>query len=465
VKDALERFRVTVTGRWAVSIRIYVLTVPFAFAINLERENILNPGNFTRSIAICLAGEFASYLYLFIAQATLLRHRRERLQRLSTCAFVWFSTGTVKGIFLIIYAIWAYGYEADFLARTILPTLFAGISGALLAFYFGTIDRRRIESKALNSLDDFLAIDQGLGIENNVKARMESIHILRETLMPLLEKLENTISGISRENTKNNEQITSLAQQSKKLAEAIEFQSNAISLSKAKKPTKRILAREISFFSGLIPTVISVRVTLIVVVLGMTTGQMTRNGVLGVASGLVGAAVLGLVLISLRMYSKKLAGRKLTYLVMASFPIVFLTQFIYVSNLSRIGFDLENPYIPWYSAIKTIYGFYIACIIASLVVDTSTEYLRLSNESDELRRSITRLDHDQEVLTDHIFATRFGTIQGKITGVTMALHLALNNSSGTLGSEKFDEILAGARKLLSDARMEIDALSQEFRSA
>jgi hypothetical protein len=80
VKEALERFKVASTGRWAVSIRIYMLTVPFAVLINMERENILNPGNATRSFAICMAGEFASYLYIFIAQATLRHANSTRMQ-------------------------------------------------------------------------------------------------------------------------------------------------------------------------------------------------------------------------------------------------------------------------------------------------------------------------------------------------------------------------------------------------
>jgi hypothetical protein len=90
VKEALERFKVASTGRWAISVRTYVLTVPFAVMMNMERENLLNPGNTSRSFAICMAGELASWLFLFMAHATLLKHRRERQQRFSKCLFVWF---------------------------------------------------------------------------------------------------------------------------------------------------------------------------------------------------------------------------------------------------------------------------------------------------------------------------------------------------------------------------------------
>ena len=204
---------------------------------------------------------------------------------------------------------------------------------------------------------------------------------------------------------------------------------------------------------------------MLVVILGASTGQMTRNGPLGVASGLVGAAVLGVVVTGLRQYSKKLSGRKLRNLLIASYPIVFLTQAIYVANLSRIGFDLRDPYAPWYSGMKTIYGFYIASIIASLLVHTTEQLEGSRSENEELRIEIARLDRGQEALRQHIFTTRFGTIQGKISGVVMALQLSAGANSESKSFEKIQELLAGAKQLLIDARHEIDALSKETLSA
>ena len=462
MREAIERFRVAATGRWAVSIRIYMLTVPFAVLINMERENILNPGNATRSFAICVAGEFASYLYIFIAQATLLKHRRVRLQRLSTCLFVWFSTGTVKGIFFIIYAIWAYGYQPDFLARTIAPTMFSGFSCALLSFYFGTIERRRIESKALGSLDQLLSVDQGLMISADAQARTRAIEALNSSLVPQLEKLQGTVSELAKSDIRNQDELISLAEQSQQLGAAVEHEAQAIARGRAHENVLKEKSESISYFSGLFPRVISVRITLIVVVLGMTSGQLTRNGLLGFASGLVGAAVIGAVVFTLRFYSKKLTGAKLRNVVIAAYPIVFLTQTIYVANLSKIGFDLRSPYMPWYSGIKTIYGFYISSIIASLLVDTTKQFDESLIDNIELRATIKRLDRDQEALNQHIFTTRFGTIQGKISGVIMALQLTAGQNSSMKSDEKIKELLSGANQLLSDARTEISALSKEI---
>ena len=466
MREALERFRVAATGRWAVSIRSYILAVPFAMAINVERENVLNPGNFATSLAICLAGEFASYLYLYLAQATLLKHRRERLQRLSTCIFVWFSAGTVKGIFFTLYAVMAHGYDPDFLARAFVPTMFSGFSCALLAFYFGTIDRRRIESKALNSLGEFLNADQELGHSDIESARIEAVRVLRETLAPQLEKLEDSLSRLSFANTESQDLFTSLASESADLGVQIEVEAQTISKSESKEaPQGRRAPREISWLSGLIPQVISVRITLILYILGMTSGQLTRNGALGVASGLVGAVILTVIVFSLRVYSRKLRGQKRTTFIFASFPIVFLTQMFYVSNLSHIGFNLDDPYTPWYSALKTIYGFYIASIIASLIVDTSTEFKYSVTESDKMRLRLAMQEIEQEALNRHLFTTRFGSVQGKITGVTMALQLLSNQSLETSDPKKNEELISGAISILRDARLEIAALGREYRSA
>jgi hypothetical protein len=137
----------------------------------------------------------------------------------------------------------------------------------------------------------------------------------------------------------------------------------------------------------------------------------------------------------------------------------------YVSNLSNIGFNLDDPYIPWYSALKTIYGFYLASIIASLIVDTSSEFKFALNESDKIQGRIAIQENEQEALNRHLFATRFGALQGKITGVTMALQLLSNESSEFSDTKKNEELLSGAISILRDARLEIAALGREYRGA
>lgn len=464
MKEALERFKVASTGRWAVSVRVYMLTVPFAVLINMERENILNPGNATRSFAICMAGEFASYLYIFIAQATLLKHRRVRQQRLLTCLFVWFSTGTVKGLFFIIYAALEFDLELDIPQRIIAPTFFSGISTGMLAFYFGSIERRRIEGKALNSLDEFLSIDEGLMVEADAKARKDAVFALRSTLVPQIEKLQAVTSKMALNATSDKGEVNLMVQQSQALGAAVDYQAQAISRSRAILTDERGKRESISYLSGLFPKVISVRISILVIFLGMTTSQLTRNGPIGVASGLLGLAVMAVVLFILRKVSKKLAGKVLTYFILGSYPIVFLTQVIYVANLSRIGFDLPNPYMPWYSGLKTIYGFYLASMVASLLIDTTENFEGLKIGNDALRANIMDLDRNQENLAQHIFTTRFGTIQGKISGVIMALQLLQNIVEESSHQDKKRELIASANLLLVDTLDEINDLSGQERN-
>ena len=101
----VQRFRYAATGRWAVSIRTYlVLVFPFGFLTSIEREQLLNGVGLTRAATIAFAGELSASLYLFIAQLFILGDRKTKLQPLSRCLFVWVSTGFVRSCFTAIYA-------------------------------------------------------------------------------------------------------------------------------------------------------------------------------------------------------------------------------------------------------------------------------------------------------------------------------------------------------------------------
>jgi hypothetical protein len=98
LKQGANKFKVAATGRWAISARTYVLAVPILILINMERENLLNPGGVSRSLAICITGELVSWLFLYIAHITLLKDRRKRQQSISKCLLVWFGAGVIKGV-------------------------------------------------------------------------------------------------------------------------------------------------------------------------------------------------------------------------------------------------------------------------------------------------------------------------------------------------------------------------------
>jgi len=67
------------------------------------------------------------------------------------------------------------------------------------------------------------------------------------------------------------------------------------------------------------------------------------------------------------------------------------------------------------------------------------------------------------LISEHILKTRFGTITGKIAGVTMALQLILNENSDTFDQGAKNKVMAGAIQLLVEANKEIELLDIEFQ--
>ena len=156
----LHKFRYAATGRWAVSLRTYLLVFPFGYVVSTERELIYNPTSLSRAALIALAGELVSFLYLFIAQNLFLGDRKNSLQPIWRCIFVWSSTGFVRGLCVAAYAHWAFGYDWLFLQRIPSATGYTTIGMALAATYFGTIERRRTEYQALISVGELLADEE-----------------------------------------------------------------------------------------------------------------------------------------------------------------------------------------------------------------------------------------------------------------------------------------------------------------
>ena len=113
----IQSFRFAATGRWAVSIRTYLLIFPFGYLVSVERELIFNEVTQARAAMIALAGELAGFLYLYLAQNLLLKDRVTSLQPIWRCAFVWASTGVVRGLGVGLYAHWAFGYDLELIKR------------------------------------------------------------------------------------------------------------------------------------------------------------------------------------------------------------------------------------------------------------------------------------------------------------------------------------------------------------
>ena len=460
VKSALQKFRYAATGRWAVSIRTYVVLVfPFGFLTSIEREQLLNGVGLTRAVTIALAGEVVVSLYLFIIQSVLLSSRKTELQPLLRCLFVWFSAGLVRGFFTAFYAVWAFGYETDLSVRIPPAAIYTTGAMALTAFYFGSIDRRRIQTQALNTLGDVLDQEHAQLGQLEADKRREVLSVFEAQLMPQVVALRLGIQKLLGGRIATEEvELRKLMAQSQEISQAINRQKEVFE-GGGKAPSFQFNSEvQNSYLSHLIPQIISIRLTAIVMILGSTSGQFPRNGFKGVVAGVIGALFIVSILLPISILIKKRPEIR-RFLMPLGFLGAFSVQYFFNLLQPTLGFDLNNPYAPWYSGLKSVYGVYVSSVIASLLVDTSRELEGANVQGATLRNALSTLNVRHDAIEKSLFETRFGTLQGKITGVTMALHLMGSQSMGQISADRKQELLESANNLLGESMQAIESLS------
>lgn len=454
----IQNFRYAATGRWAFSIRTYlVLVFPFGFLTSIERELIFNEVTQARAAMIALAGELAGFLYLYLAQRLLLKERVKTLQPIWRCAFVWASTGVVRGLGVGIYAHWAFGYDLELIKRIPPAFSYTTIVMTLAAFYFGYIDRKRTELKAINSLDLLLAQDEVGLLAEDYKQRLEAQRMLERHLLPQVQSLQSGIESAlhKSEGSDSATDLKALYEQSVKIYQELENERNLLS-GAADKPSE-VRALDVSYWSAITPKILSVRLTIILYSLGVFTGQFPRNGLEGVKAGLLGLVPLIALLIPFSQIIKRSKLPK-ALLFGSAFCLAFAASYFYTLSHAALGFDLTYPYIPWYSALKTVYGLYLASVIASLLVDVSKTREAATKYSLQSNEKIQNLVNRSDAMAWSIFEGRFGTLQGKISGITMALHLIGSETMGNISNERKVELLKDANKLLGQSLSEIKNL-------
>jgi hypothetical protein len=134
----------------------------------------------------------------------------------------------------------------------------------------------------------------------------------------------------------------------------------------------------------------------------------------------------------------------------------FAMQAFYNLIQPKLGFDLNYPYEPWYSGLKTLYGVYIASVIATLITAVEGTFKGIDESGKTLRDSVESMAIQNIAIERSLLESQFGTLQGKIAGVTMALHLM--NSMGTVSEEKKSELLSGANELLKDSLVTLNKM-------
>ena len=459
MKSALQKFRYAATGRWAVSIRTYVVLVfPFGFLTSIEREQLLNDVGLTRAVTIALAGEVVVSLYLFIIQSVLLGSRKTELQPLMRCLFVWSSAGLVRGFLTAFYAVWAFGYEMDLSVRIPPAAIYTTGAMALTAFYFGSIDRRRIQTQALNTLGDVLDQEHAQLGQLEAEKRREVLSVFEAQLMPQVVALRLGIQKLLGGRIATEEvELRKLMAQSQEISQAINRQKEKFE-GGGKSPSYQFNSEvQNSYLSHLIPQIISIRLTAIVMILGSTSGQFPRNGFKGVVAGVIGALFIVSILLPISILIKKRPDIR-RFLMPLGFLGAFSVQYFFNLLQPALGFNLNNPYAPWYSGLKSVYGVYVASVIASLLVDTGRELEGANVQGATLRNALSALNVRHDAIEKSLFETRFGTLQGKITGVTMALHLMGSQSMGQISADRKQELLESANNLLGESIQAIESL-------
>ena len=392
MKDAFTRFRYASTGRWAVSIRTYsAIIFPFGFLTSIEREQLFNTIGIAQAATIAFAGEIAACLYIYILQATLLRGRYEQLQPLRRCAFVWVSAGVVRGFFTACYGFWVYGFALNFSSRILPSTFYTAFTMMLAAFYFGTIERKRIEIQAMNSLGKVLSQEQKelSSIQKDLSSQFSEV--LDKELLPQAEGLRDLVSQALtlQPQSENNHIFEELQIKSNQLSSALEVQLKKFIGAKSKINTEPFEEAQFSYWFALIPRTVSIRLTFILLLLGSASGQFPRNGLGGVLSG---------ILAKIFFPVKRCHDLKYFYVIMQSTVLT----------------SLERPFEPWYAGLKTMYGVYLASVIASLMIQIGYSHKGVVEGSLNLQKGIQSLTKNNSGLESSNFEARYGVLQGKI---------------------------------------------------
>ena len=457
MKVSLSNFKNVATGRWAISISTFSLTVPFGMATTFEREMNFQPElSFSAHTNVVFAGYFAGFLYAFVMQATFLKHRRERSEPLWKCISLWFSIGAIQGIVSTIYSWLMYDSLVLHPQLILVPALYTGTALALLAFYFGTIENRRMQESALSELDVLLQVDHNEMQKRAISQRVEIEDLLRDVLKPQIQKLHTTLSQRS---ASDSDQFRNLRALCGEVLLSIGSQLNPVSVnSRLKEKKESAKQSQSSIFLEFFPKTISVRLSILVMAIGSASGQYPRNGWTGVLAGLLGVVVIGVILKLLSEVIRHVKPHHRGTFTLISYPLVFLTQVGWNLLNEPLGFELNNPYNPAYSGIKTLYGVYVASVISNLIELSASSLNRIREVSGSAVEELSALENADAVREQNILDVKFGTLQGKISGMILTLNLFHSSQAEVVDSLEESKIIENLSELLKDVKNEIQYL-------
>lgn len=464
MRNFLSGFVNVTTGRWAISLPSVAASLPFCFYFAIERESALGSGTFGVNLMIVSAGQLVSLLYLFIAQGVLLSSRKNRKQNLFLCIFVWASAGVVAGLISNLYAYFALNLESHLITRLSNSAATTGFCLALVAYWFGTLHKIRIEKEALRFLEDFLIEDSSRLNENQRVSREIAIESLQETLLPRALQLQKLTSGLQKDTSSESLTLAlrDLDLRAQELLQSVK--SNVTTISNSSSFPEDLPHEKVSpakLMSGLFPRNLSVGTSFILLTLGAVIAQGTRNGLAGVLVGILSSIIITALLFILSKFGKQINALQTNWFNSIAFLAVIVTQYIYAVNTQS---ELANPFEPWYSVFKTFCGVYLASLISTLASEQGKYVARLGEESAIRRAQVEHVSSSHEKIDQMTSSTIFGALQGQISGVIMALNVFSDNRETTSSKRDFTKFIKDANFLLEDAIRELQQVGIKANS-
>ena len=463
MRDGWDNFKLVATGRWSVSFIGFLITAPFGLLVSIERELTFNPdGDLYQAFLIACAGYFVTFLYVFTLQATILKRRVQKAAPIFICILIWYSAGTVLGISTAAYAKFAFATDWMIVERTVMPTMYVGAALALTAYFLGTIGRLREENRAFNNLESLLLNDsRGLTLSED-ESFQNATTVYATLVRPEVKKISTVLYTLEDNVAYSHlrSQVAKLQDQCQELKRIIDNRIS-LQLSKVSEPLDswKLRDNQVSLFSEILPRRISVRISFIVIALGAVTGQFPKNGIPGVAAGLTGAVFIGFGLFVLSRLYKKAVVQSHALLRFFFYFLAFATQVLWTFLQPYVGFDLNDPYNPFYSGAKTIYGVYLASIIASLIVMNAEQKGIHFERNRRLMTEFERRTSEIEVSEERMLEIRYGTLLGKLGSVSLAMNLL--ETSEEIGQRSLDieAVLGEASELLGESILILEGMA------
>lgn len=461
MREQFQHFKLVATGRAAVSMPSMVLYLPISFIFALEREFALSQGSLNDQIKIVLAGEFTSFLFLHLSALTLLRNRGKQGQNLYLCIFVWAMTGVIRGYFAEFYAASVLNYESHWENRIILSAIFSTLGLGLSAYTFGYIYEIETKKSVLLSINRFISADSKKLNASQIAMKEEAIITLQQNLIPKVIQLQSLSSGIKRVESSANlaASLQSLEEQAHRLA--YQMRVSLDNLESIPNPRSSALSRRFTSSRVLIsfwPTKLSVKLSLLFLSAGGIIVQFGRNSFSGVMTALISTILSGTVLLIFQRLIRKSANPDKHLLYICAYVSIFFVQFFYASQFMPQLFELAQTFSPWYSATKVTFAVFMASFFLSYIEADSALVAEMSAEISNSREKLKSKTGKNEILESINTSTNQGVLQGKISGVILALNMISEDEDSNKPSKDPVNVINRATKLLSDSIKEIENL-------